>query len=320
MNALLGIDGGGTKTRFVLTDCEGKMLNHTIKGPSSIDTVSKEETLKVLKSGISEVLSNVEDCTIISAFAGLGGIFCKEHEQEVIELMKSIDELKQAHLDAKSDIYSAYKAGLKNDYGIAIIIGTGIVAFTVNKKTNEHIRVGGYTYKEGDFGSSYDVGKRALLLISKYYDGRIEYSPLIDSLIKKYNIHSFNDVKSLYEKLYEERTEVAQLAKEVTKYANLNDRHAIKILEDATDEAVAHIEAILKRTNLENLEISITGSLGNVDTLYKELFYKKIKQINNDFNIHENLLDPSTGSIIIAMDNIGINPKSYMKNLINLKV
>ena len=320
MELLLGIDGGGTKTTFILTDIDGNLISSTTLGPSSIDTVSNEVTYKTLSNGVKEVTSGLSDFKIISVFAGLGGIISNDDINLVVNMLHNIDLLKDAKISANSDIYNAYKAGLKNDFGIAIIIGTGIVAFTVDKNTNEPIRVGGYTYKEGDYGSSYDVGKRALNLVSKVFDFRVELSPLVKEIMDKYNIVSFNDVKLLLERLYDERTEVAQLARLVTKYAELGDKHAIRIIDEATDEAVLHINAILKRVKLDNYELSITGSLGNADTLYKKLFYKKVVEINPNFDIHANILNAGLGSIVIAMENAGINPASKRDNLLKINL
>ena len=240
MKLLLGIDGGGTKTTFILTDLDGNLISSATLGPSSIDTVENEVTYETLSNGVKEVTSKLNDFEIVSVFAGLGGIISEDDINLVVNMLKNINLLKNAKVAANSDIYNAYKAGLINDFGIAIIIGTGIVAFTVDKETSSPIRVGGYTYKEGDYGSSFDVGNRALRLISKVFDCRVESSPLIEEIMNKYNITSFNDVKLLLERLYDERTEVASLARLVTKYADFGDKHAIKIIDDATDEGLGN--------------------------------------------------------------------------------
>ena len=58
--------------------------------------------------------------------------------------------------------------------GIIAICGTGSVAF--GKKGNAYARSGGYCYQEGDLGSSYDIGRKAL---PELFTGVVDFSKVI---------------------------------------------------------------------------------------------------------------------------------------------
>ena len=69
MKYYLGIDGGSTKTSFVLVDENKNVIDRIILGPSSIDTVNIEKITEVLQDGIKHFDKPVEAC-----FAGIGGV------------------------------------------------------------------------------------------------------------------------------------------------------------------------------------------------------------------------------------------------------
>lgn len=315
MNLLLGVDGGGTKLNLLLTDLEGNLVKSITKNVSTIDSVSLKETYELICEGLNDMLLDVKTFQIVSGFIGLSGISNEEDEKILIGMLKKNICLRNTVLSAKSDVFNAYKGSLKNDYGISLIIGTGIVAYAIEEDTKKEVQVGGYSFKEGDFGSSYDMGKKALSLLSKSIDHRIESSSLILELQEKFNVKKFSDVKKLVENLYENRTEVAQLSKLVTKHADLKDENAILIIKLCVDEAALHIKAILKQIKLRNYEVAITGGLGNANTLYRKLLYQKIMDIDSRFYVHPNELHPCCGSIVIAMEQVKINDRQYRDNL-----
>ena len=148
MKYVIGIDGGGTKTNLIMMDLECNFISKSYQGPSSIDTVDFEVTTKAFFDGIDEMTKGLSDIEIVSVFVGLGGVCNSNDEQKVINMLKTHPLLVNSVVDVKNDIYSAYKGGLKEDYGIQMIIGTGFVAFTINEETKEPVRVGGYGYKK----------------------------------------------------------------------------------------------------------------------------------------------------------------------------
>ena len=52
----LGIDGGGTKTKVVIINNNKDILYESVAGPSSVDTVTSQETLDAIKNCIKRFL------------------------------------------------------------------------------------------------------------------------------------------------------------------------------------------------------------------------------------------------------------------------
>lgn len=68
---MIGIDGGGTKTEFVLFTEEGRILNRIQLEGCNTNSCGLERTFKILKSGIDVLLTNRSEVSGI--FEGISG-------------------------------------------------------------------------------------------------------------------------------------------------------------------------------------------------------------------------------------------------------
>lgn len=305
---VLGIDGGGTKTAIVLLNQKGELIGTATSGPSSIDTVSNEITKNNIEQAIQMVVEekNIKDLSICSVFAGIGGIASKDHEERVENIIRQIKYVQpNSIVVAKNDVYNALAGGLATKCGIAIIIGTGAVAFGMDED-GKTWRCGGYHYKEGDAGSAYDLGFQALKAMARAMDGRYKKTAFTDEVQNMVGASTFSEAVQVYETYFTDRTKTAQLARLVTKHADLNNEYALKIVDQATNELTMLIKGVDDNLNLKNKEVAIIGGLGNADTIYKKMFIEKVKQINQNYNIHQFLLDPVIGAVLMALKNLGV--------------
>lgn len=293
-----GIDGGGTKTRIVIAN-DSEVLYALTAGPSSIDTVSKEVTITIIKTLLMKIYNEINIPKIDSIFLGIGGIASKEQSSTINELVLKLPFFKKdVVINSENDIMNAYLASCSGRNNITIIVGTGAVAYGVDESNKSH-RTNGIHYLEGDFGGAYDVGKRALKKMSLAFDSRIEHTGLTTHLLEKFGIKTFPEIVKFFDTYIDDRTYIAQISKIVTKFSSLNDKYAIEILDEATDEMLQSIIGVDKKINLVNREIGVVGSLGNSKEYFELLKEKVIKYDNNIF-IHHSELDPVEGSLIAA--------------------
>lgn len=307
---ICGIDGGGTKTKIVIADLNGKVIDSIIVGPSSIDIVTFEDSVKKISDGIKSLMvKNNLLGKIESIFAGLGGISSEEDINKINSLLKNNEFMsKDAIINSANDVENAWYSGCNGRASITLIVGTGSVAYGVDELGNTW-RSGGINFLEGDYGSSYDLAIRSLRYLAKSFDNRIETSMFMEHLKKEFNIQSFKDLVSVFEEYVPKRTELASYSKLVTEWAIKGDRIALKIVDEGVVELVNMVKAVDKTINLRNKEISIIGSLGNFDSPYRTELHKKIKDYNEKFIIHENDMDPAEGAMKIALHRLKI--RSY---------
>ena len=161
----LGVDGGGTKTEFVLTDEEGHVEARTVLGASNPNDVGIKTACAILGDGITEVCG-ARPRSSVSAFFGLAGGISGDNQT----LIKHF--LAQYHFGAcenGSDAANAVAAALGQADGISVILGTGSITFS--QCNGAQARHGGYGYLFGDGGSGFSLGRDAIAAALAAEDG-----------------------------------------------------------------------------------------------------------------------------------------------------
>ena len=262
----LGIDGGGTKTAFTLIDEKGTILHQFVLGGTAFDTYSDEKILSVFSKADSLLASRPD-----YIFAGIGGILSPESKKRCNALLTQAFQSEE--VDSDNDSMNALYGVSEGEDGIIAICGTGSVAF--GKKGNAYARSGGYCYQEGDLGSSYDIGRKALQHLGKTLDGREEPTALSKLLQEKLDIQSQIDFAEVVSKL--KRDETASLAKLVS--ATQEEPISQTILKQAGDEIFAMVDAVYRRLKINAPTIfGIIGSLGQADTHYRVHLLERIQK------------------------------------------
>ncbi|MEG0314644.1 MAG: BadF/BadG/BcrA/BcrD ATPase family protein [Erysipelotrichaceae bacterium] len=321
---VIGIDGGGTKTMASLMDEEGHILGIGIAGASGINSVP----LHVARNRIFDAVeaafksANMPICNVDAIFAGIGGLLTSEDRVVINHILSVLPCYSTGcNIHADNDVNNALAGGLAGRNGIAVIASTQSSAFGTNFK-HQHHRCGGYGFKEGDAGSAYALGRAALKLATRAFDGRVEETPLTKELLEYLNLNHSADVYAMMDKYYDDRLLTSELAPYITKYANLNDIHALDIVNDNTDELAMCLYGVINALEFENKEIAIVGTLANANGIYNRQLIDKLQAIAPDFKILSWELIPVVGAALIALklnkitlnDSIIMNAKETYKN------
>ena len=152
----LGIDGGGTKTELAIADTGGNILSRLTLGPSNPNDVGLEACLSVIDEGIRAVSTDITPENI-SMFAGLAGGISGNNRQLITRHLSAYGFGKY---DNGSDAQNAVSACLGHEDGVAVIMGTGAIAFA--QRQGVLYRTGGYGYLLGDEGSGFALGRDAI--------------------------------------------------------------------------------------------------------------------------------------------------------------
>ena len=152
----LGIDGGGTKTEFLLTDGKLNEIKRIKKSASNPAGVGIDATLGVLGEGLSEIACDIP-CGDIAVFAGIAGILRGNSGKTV---QKFLGQYGFYAFGADTDCFNAYKAAFPAGGGVCAIMGTGTSVFYM--KNGELKILGGLGYLLDRFGSGYDIGAMGL--------------------------------------------------------------------------------------------------------------------------------------------------------------
>lgn len=162
----LGIDGGGTKTKFRLENVPGEVLAECELGPSNPNDVGLERCAEILKAGIMETAAGI-DRGEIAVFAGIAGSLSEENR---VGIRRVLDRMGFGFADNGSDNENILELYLRGGDGVTVIVGTGSIAFA--QKNGVRRRVGGWGYLLDSGGSGYNLGRDALEAAYRALDGR----------------------------------------------------------------------------------------------------------------------------------------------------
>lgn len=236
----IGIDGGGTKTRFTLFNEAMKELDHCVLSTCHFAQVGYQCMEEILKEGI-HILKERYQLTDYGIGYGLAGYGKEKEIRSQIETI--VERVSDQHpFILVNDVESAVAGALNLQDGIVVIAGTGSIAFGVCGKLR--MRCGGWGYQIGDEGSAYWLGKKLLEVFSKQADGRCEKTQLYDLVRKHTNLMNDHDIISYIRDAHNERGSIAELAVLLTQAANQKDPYAIAMYQEAAKELSCLVEAI----------------------------------------------------------------------------
>lgn len=251
MKNIIGIDGGGTKTEFVLCNEHGKVLKRTVLSSSNPIDIGMDNACNVLKSGITELLDG--EIIIDGMFAGISGGSVSDNKRIIASYIR--ETFPTAHFNNGSDAMNVISTGLKEDDGVILIAGTGCCAFA--RKGNELIRIGGWGYLFDGAGGGYDLGRAAISAVLKAYDDVAPKTVLTELFKSKMNIDAPKEISRIYAggKRY-----IASFAPLVFMGYKVNDVVSKEILEETIDHWVLIIKKALEKVP-QSKKVALAGSL-----------------------------------------------------------
>ncbi|CAN7525673.1 N-acetylglucosamine kinase [Mycolicibacterium frederiksbergense] len=307
MPCYLGVDGGGTKTAFVLIDDTGHILARTVAGSSYYFNDGFQRVEHVLGQGIANIceLAGIERSGIDAAFFGLPGY--GEASQDTPQLDQIPGVLLGHHrYTCDNDMVCGWAGSLAGSDGINVISGTG--SMTYGERRGVGRRVGGWGELFGDEGSAYWVAAQGLNAFSRMSDGRIPRGALHGLIRDRLDLADDLDAVSLIVGTWSgDRKSVAALATTICQAATAGDVVAAGILSAAVGELVALIETtrtLVGFTAAETVPVSYSGGMF-ADNGFRTLFHRSIDGLSAGYELRRPLLDPALGAALYAAKRIG---------------
>jgi len=286
----LGIDGGGTKTAFMLQDKNGKTIAEATLGGCNPVDIGQSKALKILQTGIDNVCKDIPRSKI-SVYAGVAGGITGNNQSMVNIFLKSCGFLKYAN---GSDASNAVALALGESNGTAIIMGTGIIAFSqVNGKL---IRRGGYGYMFEEGGSSLTIGRDAIIAAIKHEETQKNCTAITELITSKYNCSSVREQVAYFYEVGKKG--IAELAPLVFEAYNRGDAIAHDIIENNM-QAVAHLIESMPATSDKVQNVVIVGGLTKQEKVILPLIRKKLKSPQK-YHIETNGEPPVLGALALA--------------------
>ncbi len=230
-DAYIGIDGGGTKTEFVLFTEQGHILNRICLEGSNANVCGIEKACQILKNGIDVLIAM--DYDVRGVFAGLAGYASGDNDRKISAFLERT--YPRLQIKCGSDILNIFALGPKTESGVAAICGTGFIAYA--KKQEQLIRICGWGYLLEGAGSGYDMGREVLRAALSHRD-KVGPETLITGLVeKRLGRSAWDSIDRIYSG---DKSLIASFAPVLFEAYRKGDREADRILRENV-RRIAHV-------------------------------------------------------------------------------
>jgi N-acetylmuramic acid 6-phosphate etherase len=258
---VLGIDGGGTHTVALLAQLkshpevqsqqvgEWTVLGRGEAGPSNLQAVGAERAFQNLDKAVGKAFRSaaLSRSPVEVAWLGLAGAGRPE-DQELVRRW-ALQMGFAAHVEVAADAPLLLAAGTPEGFGVAVVAGTGSIAFA-RSPDGRTSRAGGWGHLLGDEGSGYALSLAALQAIARMADGRGPDTLLARILLDRLQL---NRPQELIVAIYHgglDRPALAALAPLVLEAAEAGDAVASAIVQNGADQL-----ALAAATSARQLEL-----------------------------------------------------------------
>lgn len=248
----LGIDGGGSKTSFLLVDEDDNEICRIQSGPSNYLSVGADAAREAISQGVSHL---TEQPNIVCAgFAGAGRPESVAFYRGVLQSL-----IPYAEIFIESDAFIASIAAIGIDPGVVLIAGTGSIVIG-RDKDRAMFRVGGWGPYFGDEGSGFWIGREAVRAALRSIDEQAP-SEFATRVASNLGLKSISDIVGAWAGGKLGVPEIAGIVPEVI--ATYPSEPARQILADAAAHLRSFVEIACKRTGVQNCRKSSSGSVAN---------------------------------------------------------
>lgn len=264
MRTYLGVDGGGSKTLFVLIDETGKVLASHTEGTAYYPEIGLEALKKLLTRGIAQILRQAGIAVADLSFAFLGLPAYGEDSA----LLATLDTAPSSVLPTGryrcgNDMVCGWAGALAGADGISVVAGTGSIAY--GEYAGRSARAGGWGELFSDEGSAYWLAREGLRLFSRMSDGRVPRGPLYELVRHHFVLRQDLDLcAAIYGKRLAQRSQFAQLSRLVVEAASTGDAAARELFVQAAAELSDLIDAVRNGLRVPpevRLAVSYSGGL-----------------------------------------------------------
>jgi N-acetylglucosamine kinase len=252
----LGVDGGGSKTAFLLVDDYYNEICHLQTGPSNHLSIGNDAAREAIAQGIARLTETPD--IICAGFAGAGRPESVTFYREVLQSL-----VPEAQIIIESDAFISSIGAIGIDPGILLIAGTGSIVIGRDKDRGM-FRVGGWGPYFGDEGSGFWIGREAIRAGLRSID-RQSSTDFAQRIATALGLKSITEAVGAWAKGELGVPDVAGLFPTVA--GMYPDEPANGILREAASHLRQLVEIAAKRVGIEECRKSLSGSVAGHPTM-----------------------------------------------------
>ncbi|HUQ69830.1 MAG TPA: BadF/BadG/BcrA/BcrD ATPase family protein [Planctomycetaceae bacterium] len=306
---VIGVDGGGTKTVAWVAPLDDPtntiVLGRGEAGPGNPRAVSYEFAQMTIGFAVAQALADAgrPGEPVAAAHLGLAGAGRAVEQTRMADWARGAGGVAR-QVRVTGDAEPVLAAGSPDHWGIALIGGTGSLAWGRNQK-GDIARTGGWGYLIGDEGSAHSIVTAGLRAAMQSYDGRGPSTSLLPALQQRLGAAEPSDLIDILYASDMTRDRIAACAEVVFDVGD--DRVAAQIIAQAAGDLAAMIATLAHRLDLSpgGYPLVIAGSLLlNQESLRRAVLERLTGQRAHPRDVSL-VTDPVRGAVALARRLVG---------------
>jgi N-acetylmuramic acid 6-phosphate etherase len=287
---ILGVEGGGTKTSWVLVERGENELCVLDQGklPAANFRLATPDQLRVMFGELPKEITR--------AGVFLAGCGTEEDRHSLTRLCAEI--WPQAKVIVGSDRDSGLAAALGHGDGIVVNAGSG--SSVTGRRDKRIENAGGWGHILGDAGGGYFLSLQALRLILREYDlhrGEVQFTTKVLRALALNNLDELVRWAQTADKM-----EVAMLTPIVFEAAAGGDARVMEIVEEGARVLCEYTEAVATRLHVLAPKVVLLGGLFHRDSIYTHAFRRRLKKSLPDARVTNSERAPEVGAAWLAAE------------------
>ena len=266
MSLIIGIDGGGTKTRGILLNATGTLLADISVGPSNYQIIGKDFAKNTLSSLLNKLVKAANNQTISFIYFGLSGADMP-HDFDILNRLAKEICLGIA-FEIGNDTWCVFRSAITQSWGAVSLYGTGANAAAIGVDGRQHI-LRALNYMAGGVGGGDEIASSALHFAFRANEGTAKNTLLEEKLPELLGVSSMEAVLDFVYPDFKIATEdFKKIPPLVFQLAGCGDGVCQEILEDAGRVQGKLVAGMISRANLnaEAVPVVLGGSVFNGTT------------------------------------------------------
>ena len=285
----ISIDSGGSSTVAVIYENGLRKVGVVRTGSVRANTTSAE----LITRHIGELVDGLKEYGLTEV--GVLGGLCPGSIMEALEREFAIGQRL-----CSSEFELGRSAALIDSDAVLILCGTGCSYFS---HINGHVKAwGGYGAAVGDFGSGYDIGRRALEFAIADYEGRGNHTALTGMICQRFDRSNLNAaIFSIYRDGFplSPAAAVASIKPIVDQAAEIGDVAAISVLKDTGRIVGERLLAFYRAFELPaDIPATVSGGVWKGHRTYADAMLAAVRKQMPDFGIIEPVFEPVIGAML----------------------
>src|SRR5207245_3340957 len=269
---ILGVEGGGTKTAWVLVEpvagvdaasWEFRVIDQGTLPPSNF-RLTTPERLRVI---LAELPKQIHRAGVFLAGCGTEG------DRSLLSQM-CLEVWPNAKIVTGSDRDSGLAAALDHGDGIGVNAGSG--SSVTGRRDNRVERAGGWGHILGDAGGGYSLSIQALRLVLREHDLHHSEMQFTAKILHALSLNNFDELVRWVQTA--DKMEIAMLAPVVFEAATGGDAGMMEIVEEGARVLCEYTEAVASRLRLLAPKVALIGGLFHRDSIYTHAYRRRLKK------------------------------------------